>query len=197
MNALTFFKIFDFAINAVVMIFMIRILLQLARASIFNPVALFVHKFTNPIVTPMRKIAPDMGRFSLASLVIIIVLIVAKFFAFQQFLLPDVPTKLLVLGVLFGLPLKIITIHGFIMIAANLLLMLFFGLMIASFITQGRPHPVANFLFEVTRPILRPIQRIIPPLGGTLDLSPMVVLLGLYFLQSAIYRYIVPYFFNS
>jgi YggT family protein len=37
-------------------------------------------------------------------------------------------------------------------------------------------YNVAHFLDAVTRPILRPVQRIIPPLGGV-DISPVIVLI--------------------
>ncbi len=37
-------------------------------------------------------------------------------------------------------------------------------------------YNVAHFLDAVTRPILRPVQRVIPPLGGV-DISPIIVLL--------------------
>ena len=37
-------------------------------------------------------------------------------------------------------------------------------------------YNVAHFLDAVTRPILRPVQKIIPPLGGV-DISPIIVLL--------------------
>jgi YggT family protein len=37
-------------------------------------------------------------------------------------------------------------------------------------------YNVARFLDAVTRPVLRPVQRIIPPLGGV-DISPIIVIL--------------------
>ena len=37
-------------------------------------------------------------------------------------------------------------------------------------------YNVAHFLDAVTRPILRPVQKVIPPLGGV-DISPIIVLL--------------------
>jgi YggT family protein len=37
-------------------------------------------------------------------------------------------------------------------------------------------YSIAHFLDAVTRPVLRPVQRIIPPLGGV-DISPIIVLL--------------------
>jgi YggT family protein len=38
-------------------------------------------------------------------------------------------------------------------------------------------HPVVDFLYRVTDPVLQPLRRIIPPLGGAIDLSPMVALI--------------------
>ncbi|HEX6866116.1 MAG TPA: YggT family protein [Caulobacteraceae bacterium] len=44
---------------------------------------------------------------------------------------------------------------------------------------------VAHFLDAVTRPILRPIQRIIPPLGGV-DISPIIAILLIQYVLIAI-----------
>ena len=56
-------------------------------------------------------------------------------------------------------------------------------------------HPVvgmvANFLYQVTEPVLRPIRSILPNLGG-IDISPVIVILIIFFLQSVITRYIYP-----
>jgi YggT family protein len=50
---------------------------------------------------------------------------------------------------------------------------------------------VANFLHQMTEPLLRPIRKIMPNLG-TIDLSPIILLLGVIFAQSIIVRYIYP-----
>ena len=50
---------------------------------------------------------------------------------------------------------------------------------------------IGNFLHQMTEPLLRPIRKIMPNLG-TLDLSPIVLLLGVIFAQSIIVRYIYP-----
>jgi YggT family protein len=52
-------------------------------------------------------------------------------------------------------------------------------------------YSVSRFLDAVTSPVLRPVQRIIPPLGGV-DVSPIIVILVL---QGAI-RYLLPMIFN-
>lgn len=50
---------------------------------------------------------------------------------------------------------------------------------------------IGEFLYRVTEPIYRPIRNVLPNMGG-IDLSPLVVLLGIIFLQSFIVLYIVP-----
>ena len=50
---------------------------------------------------------------------------------------------------------------------------------------------IGEFLYRVTEPIYRPIRRVLPDLGG-IDLSPLVVLLGIFFLQQLIIYSIAP-----
>ena len=47
-------------------------------------------------------------------------------------------------------------------------------------------NPLATIVYSVTEPILRPIRQALPPIGG-LDLSPMVLLLGLQVLKSLLF----------
>ena len=72
-----------------------------------------------------------------------------------------------------------------------LMIILVFVWVIASWLVTFNiisPHnpTVRQILYTLDRvvePILRPIRRVIPPLGGTLDLSPLIALLGLAFLK--------------
>ena len=50
---------------------------------------------------------------------------------------------------------------------------------------------IANFLYQVTEPALRPIRRILPNLGG-IDISPIILLLLLYLVQMWIVDYLLP-----
>lgn len=47
---------------------------------------------------------------------------------------------------------------------------------------------IVSALERLVQPAVRPIQRIIPPMGG-LDLSPIVLLFGLYFLRDLIFQF--------
>ena len=53
---------------------------------------------------------------------------------------------------------------------------------------------IGNFLYQATEPVLRPIRRLVPPLGA-LDISPVILQLGIILIQQVIILYIVPYAF--
>ena len=50
---------------------------------------------------------------------------------------------------------------------------------------------VGDFLYRVTEPALRPIRRLLPSFGG-IDLSAVVLLLGLYFVRMLLIRDLAP-----
>jgi YggT family protein len=50
---------------------------------------------------------------------------------------------------------------------------------------------VAEFLYRITEPVLAPIRRVLPSMGG-LDLSPIVLILIIMFIQRVIAYYIYP-----
>jgi YggT family protein len=70
----------------------------------------------------------------------------------------------------------------------NLVLQAYFWIIIAravlSWVNPDPFNPVVRFLYRVTEPVLRPIRRRLPTMQMGLDLSPMIVLLAIYFLQS-------------
>ena len=50
---------------------------------------------------------------------------------------------------------------------------------------------VSEFLYRITEPVLRPIRNVIPAFGG-LDISPIIVILIILFIQRVITYYIYP-----
>lgn len=52
---------------------------------------------------------------------------------------------------------------------------------------------IGTFLYNVTEPVLRPLRRVLPDLGG-IDISPIVVLLIIFFIRSLMWNSIVPLF---
>jgi YggT family protein len=70
----------------------------------------------------------------------------------------------------------------------NVVLQAYFWIIIAravlSWVNPDPFNPIVRFLYRVTEPVLRPIRRRLPTMQMGLDLSPMVVLLAIYFLQA-------------
>lgn len=54
-------------------------------------------------------------------------------------------------------------------------------------------NSLGTFFYNVTEPVLRPIRRILPDLGG-IDVSPIVVLLLIFFIRSLMWNSILPLF---
>jgi YggT family protein len=50
---------------------------------------------------------------------------------------------------------------------------------------------VVDLLYRLTEPVLRPIRRFLPNLGGV-DISPVILLLALFFVRSLLWEYVWP-----
>lgn len=57
------------------------------------------------------------------------------------------------------------------------------GRAVISWVNADPYNPIVRFLIQVTEPVLSRIRRFLPPMGG-LDLSPMILIFGVIFLQS-------------
>ena len=82
----------------------------------------------------------------------------------------------------------VIQIYIWILIASAILSWL------VSFDVVNRRNPLVNrvgqFLYQVTNPVLQPIRRVLPLIGGV-DLSPLVVILLLWFIRNLLFEYLV------
>lgn len=70
----------------------------------------------------------------------------------------------------------------------NLYIIAVFGRVILSWFPLSPGGPMASvysFLYAITEPVLGPIRRVLPPLGG-IDLSPIVLLFAVQILRSAL-----------
>jgi YggT family protein len=70
----------------------------------------------------------------------------------------------------------LLTILGFAIIARALL----------SWVSIDPYNPLVQILYQITEPILAPLRRIIPPIGGMMDITPIVALILLQVLQAII-----------
>lgn len=81
----------------------------------------------------------------------------------------------------------VIQIYIWILIASAILSWL------VAFDVVNRRNPMVNkigqFLFQVTNPVLRPIRRVVPLIGGV-DLSALIVILLLWFIRNLLFEYV-------
>jgi YggT family protein len=63
------------------------------------------------------------------------------------------------------------------------------GRAIISWVNPDPYNPIVRFLYQATEPILSRVRRYIPYLGG-IDLSPLIVILVIYFLRESVVRYL-------
>ena len=149
----------------------LRTVLQAVRADPRNPVTHFLIRATDPVLRPLQRLLPEMGRVSLAAVVAMLVIQAAELWLLG---LTGggawTPEGLLVMaiGQLLALAIQVWTIA--IIVAAVL-----------SWIAAGGGmgyNPVFALLDELTAPLLRPARALLPDMGG-LDLSPLVVIIVL------------------
>lgn len=77
------------------------------------------------------------------------------------------------------------TFSGLIFLISRVLLFVFFARFIAQLIDPRGANRITRMLVDLTEPILAPIRRIIPPMGGV-DFSPTIVFILLFLLSRAL-----------
>ena len=150
----------------------LRFLLQLTRADFYNPLSQFIVKATKPLLNPLRRVIPGVSGIDVASLVL------------AWFVLTLEQLAILALaGAGFQLAgAALLAIPELISLIINVFLFAILIQVIISWINPGGYNPAIGLIHGLTEPLLAPVRRRIPNMGG-LDLSPMVVMLGLVVLE--------------
>ncbi len=169
-NPLAF--IISFIFSAYAGIVLLRFLLQLTRADFYNPLSQFIIKATSPVLAPMRHYIPSVKGLDTSSLLLAWIVKAVELLLVTWLKLGAFSLGWAILG----------AIPGLVELAINIFLYAIIIQAILSWVHPGDYHPAANLLHALTAPILRPIQRVIPIMGG-LDISPMVAILGLMVLK--------------
>ena len=163
MNTLTF--LLSTVIELYTMVLLLRIWMQCAHCDFYTPFSQFVVKVAQPIIGPLRRVIPAMGPIDSASLLVAYILSFIK--------------AIVLFKVVTFLP--IIWIAGLLILLKPIGLLIFWVLLvmaIMSWVSQGR-SPIEYVLIQLADPLLRPIRRLLPAMGG-IDFSPMILVLLLY-----------------
>jgi len=153
-------------------IVMLRFLLQWVRADFYNPVSQFVVKITTPVLRPLRQVIPGVAGLDIAALVLAWLVKTLELAIVALMVLPDANP----LGAfIWALP-------ALVSLIINILLFAVLIRVILSWINPDPYHPVTGLLGKLTEPVMGPARRVLPPIGG-LDLSPVLVMVGLVLLE--------------
>lgn len=178
MNAMSFLvnTLFDLYLMVVIL----RVWLQAARADFYNPFSQFIVKATQPIIGPMRRVIPSVGRLDTASVLLALIVVALKYTVLS-----------LMAGAALNIPsILLISVVSVIKEAGVLLFWMLILRAILSWVSQGQ-NPIEMVMVQLTEPLLSPIRRILPPMGG-LDLSLLVLMIILNFVNMLMAQY-VPY----
>lgn len=143
--------------------FLLRLLLQWARADFRNPLLRAIVQLTSPVLVPLRRLLPAIGRLDTASVLVVIALALLR---------------VSLAGLLSGAGLPPLLPWAAVAVLQLIRLVLwtyFFAIFLyatLSLIAPGTYSPAQGLLNSLCEPVLRPFRRLIPPLAN-LDLSPL------------------------
>ena len=148
---------------------LLRLVMQLMRAPFRNPLGQSVMALTDWIVKPLRKVLPGVGGVDWASVIAAYVFqfawLLALYFAFGRGF------------ALLGPGLAFVAVAALIALVKALLWLTIIVVFAQAILSWVAPDgPLAGVLNALTFPLLRPVRRLVPPIGGTLDLSPLIVI---------------------
>lgn len=190
MLAQLLYQILDWIFGFFTLALLARCLMQWARAPFRNPLGQFIFAVTDWAVKPARRLIPsafgwDLPSLALAWLTQALLQALMMMFSGSGGLMLSAIGWLALLAVFAVLRVALYLLSGVVIVSALL--------------SWVNPYaPLAPIFDAIARPFLRPLQRVIPLIGG-IDLSPMALLLLLQILLTllaATQRSLFPLFFG-
>jgi YggT family protein len=164
-NALLFLT--DVAFALIVYPLLLRFWMQVLRAPFRNPLGEALQALTNWIVKPLRRLIPGWFGIDFATLLPALVLRWLWFIA-----------EFAIVGsTLDGNALLLLAALALVALFKASLYLLMAAVIIQAVLSWVAPHgPIAGVLNAITFRFLQPIRKVVPLIGGQLDLSPLIVI---------------------
>lgn len=159
----------DSLITLYLYVLILRFVMQLTRADFRNQIAHAILIVTNPVIMPLRKILPPMGKVDTASVIAIVIVAALELGAVT-----------LIANQMLPPPLLWVRLTALLLAAS--FIKFFMGAIIIyailGWVVPAGYSPPMALLATICEPLLRPFRRIIPPIGN-IDLSPLWATLAL------------------
>jgi YggT family protein len=138
--------------------FLLRLLFQLVRADFRDPMADALVRVTNWLILPLRRVLPPIRKVDTAT--VVAVLLIASLRSFVEMLLSGA-------GIsdwdwLVFLHITVVDLIGLILRVYLFALLLYW---LTSFVSPGGYAPGLRLLGQLCEPVLKPVRRMIPPIG--------------------------------
>lgn len=154
-------------------IVILRLWMQFVQVNYYNPCTQFIIKATQPIIRPLRKILPPIGRFDTACLVLLYIIALIKVLVLYKFNAINAP--------LFDVRYLLYSLYAILHAVGHLIFWLLLIRAVLSWFSQDN-SPIEAILYQLTEPFVAPIRRFIPPIGN-IDISFMIVVFVLVILN--------------
>ena len=159
-----------FIINTIAQLYLLVMLLRFwlpwLRADFRNPIAQGILRLTSPLVIPVRRVVPPLGRLDTATVIVA--------FALQYL---TVLVILTISGQTAGIaPIALTSLIDLVLLSLRLFTFAIFIHIILSWIAPGTYNPATAFIAMLVEPVLRPFRNLIRPIGG-LDISPIFAII--------------------
>ncbi len=166
LNALA--MLLGLAFDAIVILFLLRVLAEACRADFNNPLSQFIYRTTNPVLAPIRRVVPNWRRINLAGLLLAWLAILLK--------------RLLLLGLMGVAPslpgLLVRSLAELLDFTLLFYIVVIFGWSLLSMFSVDHRHPVLRLAGSIVAPLLRPLDGKL--VLGQIDFAPMAAIIALF-----------------
>jgi YggT family protein len=136
--------------------FMLRLMFQLVRADFRDPMADAIVRITNWLVMPLRRILPPIRKVDTATVVAVLLMACLRSFVVIELSGLQITDVELFLR---------ITLVDLVRLVLNIYLFAMLLYALSSYVSPGGYAPGVRLLAQLCEPILKPVRRIIPPIG--------------------------------
>lgn len=160
----------DTLVSLYIFALMLRFLFQWVEADFYNPISQALVKITHPLLRPLRRLLPSIGRIDTAS--VVLMLVVQMLGGYLIFLIQGVDFSVGFLAIW--------AVSQVLELFFNVFLFAIIAVAILSWISPMPRNAAVSLLLSLTQPVLRQARRIVPPIGGV-DISPVLVFIAIQF----------------